>query len=256
MRDLASEREAMVRTQIAARGVREPAVLNAMRRVPREAFLPPELEEFAHVDSPLPIEQGQTISQPYIVALMTAALRLAPGDRVLEVGTGSGYAAAVLACIARQVDTIERHEDLARAAAERLARLGFSNVSVRHGDGTLGWPERAPYDAIVVAAGGPRVPEALLEQLAPGGRLVIPIGEDRTVQQLVRIVREGDGRLRRETLGDVRFVPLIGTGGWAVEDAAWDGRPTRAPSLPATLARLVREVADPLESVDRPTSAR
>ena len=155
MRDLSREREYMVRTQIAARGVRDPAVLEAMRRVPREAFLPPELEEFAHVDSPLPIEQGQTISQPYIVALMTAALQLGPGDRVLEIGTGSGYAAAVLARIAREVYTIERHEELARVAADRLAHLGFSNVSVRHGDGTLGWPEHAPFDAIVVAAGGP-----------------------------------------------------------------------------------------------------
>jgi protein-L-isoaspartate(D-aspartate) O-methyltransferase len=252
MRELSREREDMVRTQIAARGVRDPAVLEVMRRVPREAFLPPELEEFAYVDSPLPIEQGQTISQPYIVALMTAALQLGPGDRVLEIGTGSGYAAAVLAGIAREVYTIERYEDLARVAAARLAHLGVSNVSVRHGDGTLGWPEHAPYDAIVVAAGGPRVPEALVEQLAPGGRLVIPVGEDRALQQLVRIVREGDGRLRRETLGDVRFVPLIGAEGWAAEGTAWDGRPPRAPSPPATLAGLVREVAEPLESIDDP----
>jgi protein-L-isoaspartate(D-aspartate) O-methyltransferase len=250
MRNLAQERESMVRTQIAARGVRDPAVLEAMRRVPREAFLPAELEEFAYVDSPLPIAQGQTISQPYIVALMTAALELGPGDRVLEIGTGSGYAAAVLARIAREVYTIERHEELARVATARLAHLGFSNVSVRHGDGTLGWPEHAPFDAIVVAAGGPVVPEALLEQLAPGGRLVIPIGEDRALQQLVRVTRERDGRLRREALGDVRFVPLIGAQGWAAEEPAWDGRPARAPSGPATLARLVREAAEPLESID------
>ena len=252
MRDLSHERESMVRTQIAARGVRDPAVLEAMRRVPREAFLPPDLEEFAYLDSPLPIEQGQTISQPYIVALMTAALQLGPGDRVLEVGTGSGYAAAILGRIAREVYTIERHEELARVAAERFAQLGFPNISVRHGDGTLGWPEHAPFDAIVVAAGGPKVPEALLEQLAPGGRLVIPIGEDRTLQQLIRVTREGDGRLRREELSDVRFVPLIGAQGWAVEEAAWNGRPSRVPSRPTTLARLVREVAEPLESIDDP----
>jgi protein-L-isoaspartate(D-aspartate) O-methyltransferase len=252
MGDLSRERESMVRTQIAARGVRDPAVLEAMRRVPREAFLPPELEEFAYIDSPLPIEQGQTISQPYIVALMTVALELRPGDRVLEIGTGSGYAAAILARLAREVYTIERHEALARRAATRLAHLGCSNVLVRHGDGTLGWPEHAPYDAIVVTAGGPSVPEALVEQLAPGGRLVIPIGEDRTLQHLLRVTRDGDGRLRREMLGDVRFVPLIGAQGWAVEEAAWNGRPPRAPSTPATLARLVREVAEPLDSIDAP----
>jgi protein-L-isoaspartate(D-aspartate) O-methyltransferase len=250
MLDLSHARERMVQTQVAARGVRDPAVLEAMRSVPREAFLPPELGEFAYADSPLPIERGQTISQPYIVALMAAAARVGPADRVLEIGTGSGYAAAVLGRIAREVYTIERHEELARLAAERLARLGFANVSVRHGDGTLGWPEHAPYDAIVVAAGGPTAPPALLDQLAPGGRLVIPLGEGRTVQQLVRITREGDRGFRREELGDVRFVPLIGAQGWAAEPVEWNGRPATAPSRPATLARLIREVAEPLAAID------
>ena len=240
----------MVRRHLAARGIRDPAVLAAMRSVPREAFLPPELEEFAYADTPLPIERGQTISQPYIVALMTAAAELRPADRVLEVGTGSGYAAAILARIAKEVYTIERHEELARVAADRLAQLGIRNVSVRHGDGTLGWPEHAPYDAIIVAAGGPRVPAALLEQLAPGGRLVIPVGEGRSVQRLVRVTRAADGQLHEEELGDVRFVPLIGAQGWMPESTEWNGRPAQALSRPATLAHLVREVAEPLESID------
>ena len=248
--DRAAAREHMVRHHLAARGIRDPVVLGAMRSVPREAFLPPELEEFAYADAPLPIERGQTISQPYIVALMTAAAALRPGDRALEVGTGSGYAAAILARIAHEVYTIERHEELARGAAERLARLGIANVSVLHGDGTLGWPEHAPYDAIIVAAGGPKVPEALLEQLAPGGRLVIPVGEGRSVQRLLRVTRAADGRLHEEELGDVRFVPLIGAQGWMAEPIEWNGRPSQPLSRPATLAHLVREVAEPLVSID------
>jgi len=250
MLDLSAERERMVRTQIAARGIRNRAVLEAMRSVPREAFLPAGLEEFAYTDSPLPIERGQTISQPYIVALMAAALQLGPGDRVLEIGTGSGYAAAVLGRIAREVYTVERHEELASLAAARLAELGFANVWVRHGDGTLGWGEHAPYDAIVVAAGGPTVPESLLAQLAPGGRLVIPVGEGRGLQQLLRVTREDDGSFRREELGGVRFVPLIGAEGWAAEQPAGSGQPTPPPSRPLTLAHLLREVAEPLESLD------
>jgi protein-L-isoaspartate(D-aspartate) O-methyltransferase len=250
MLDLSSQRKRMVRTQIAARGVRDPAVLAAMESVPREAFLPPELAEFAYADAPLPIERGQTISQPFVVALMVAAARLGPGDRVLEIGTGSGYAAAVLGRIAGHVYTVERHEELASLATDRLAQLGFTNVSVRHGDGTLGWAEHAPFDAIVVAAGGPKAPEALLDQLASGGRLVIPVGEGRGVQQLLRITRAADGSLRREDLGDVRFVPLIGAQGWAPEPAEWNGRPAPTPSRPVTLARLVGEVAEPIVSID------
>jgi protein-L-isoaspartate(D-aspartate) O-methyltransferase len=234
----------MVRTQIARRGIRDAAVLEAMRSVPREAFVPPEMAEFAYEDHPLPIGEGQTISQPYIVALMTAALRLAPHDRVLEIGTGSGYAAAVLGRIAREVYTIERHGALADAAAARLRALEFTNVHVLHGDGTLGWREHAPYDAIVVAAGGPKVPEALLAQLAVGGRLVIPIGEDKALQTLVRVTRQADGRFTQEDLGDVRFVPLIGAHGWAEDE--WTGRPAERGSPPTTVAHLIREVAEPI----------
>ncbi len=242
MQDGSSQREEMVRAHLAARGIRDPRVLDAFRAVPREAFLPPELREFAYRDSALPIEQGQTISQPYIVGLMAAALELGPRDRVLEIGTGSGYAAAILARLAQQVYTVERHEALAAAAARRLAELGIANVSVRHGDGSLGWTEHAPYDAIAVAAGAPAVPKALLDQLAPGGRLVLPVGEGRELQKLVRLRRQRDGKVASEDLEDVRFVPLIGAQGWQSE-AAWDGRAARAPARPSSVAQLVREQA-------------
>src|SRR4051794_39112870 len=185
MKQRARDRDEMIETQLRSRGIRDERVLDAMRAVPREAFIAGELAEFAYEDAPLPIEAGQTISQPYIVAAMIVALELSPAARVLEVGTGSGYAAAVLSRLAAGVYTIERHQELAEAATRRLRALGFENVHVRHGDGTLGWPEHAPYDAITVAAGGPDVPQALLEQLAIGGRIVIPIGPPR-VQQLVR----------------------------------------------------------------------
>lgn len=239
-------REKMVRTQIVGRGIRDPAVLQAMRAVPREAFLPAELAEFAYDDHPLPIAAGQTISQPYIVALMTAALALRGDERVLEIGTGSGYAAAILGRIACEVYTIERHGELAEAAEVRLRNLGFHNVHVRHDDGTLGWPEHAPFDAIVVAAGGPKIPETLLAQLAVGGRIVIPIGEDKSLQTLVRVAREADGSLRREELGDVRFVPLIGVEGWEAEQ--WTGRLPRPASTSGSIAHLLREVAEPMTS--------
>src|SRR3954451_7621343 len=160
-----SARDRMVDVQIAGRGVQDRRVLEAMRKVPREAFVGEGLEEFAYEDAPLPIEEGQTISQPYIVAAMTEAAEVRPGDRVLDVGTGSGYAAAVLAEIADEVYTIERHKALADSARERFAALGCCNIQVRHGDGTLGWPEAAPFDAILVTAGGPEIPQALRMQL-------------------------------------------------------------------------------------------
>jgi protein-L-isoaspartate(D-aspartate) O-methyltransferase len=208
-------RHAMVERTIAHRGVRSPLVLEAVRSVPREHFLPEELREFAYEDTPLPIEEGQTISQPYIVALMTEALGLEGGERVLEVGTGSGYAAAVLAHIAKDVYTVERYGQLASKAAETLAAHGYDNVHVLHGDGTLGWPEHAPFDAIIVAAGGPVVPEALKSQLKVGGRLVIPVGADRGLQELVRVTRRAEHQYQTEDLADVRFVPLVGAEGWA-----------------------------------------
>lgn len=210
----------MVQTQIADRGVRDERVLAAMRTVPREAFVPDHLAGQAYRDHPLPIDEGQTISQPYVVAWMIEALQPHPGDRVLEIGAGSGYAAAVLSRVVDEVYTVERFPALARQAGQRLERLGYLNVLVRVGDGTLGWPEFAPYDGIVVAAGGPEVPRPLLDQLAPGGRLVIPVGPRPDLQTLVRVTRLRDGRLREEDLGAVRFVPLVGAQGWA-EDA-WD----------------------------------
>jgi protein-L-isoaspartate(D-aspartate) O-methyltransferase len=243
-------RQVMVDRHLKRRGIRDPNVLAAMGRVAREAFLPPELVDLAYDDRPLPIGADQTISQPYIVALMTEALRLAPGDTVLEIGTGSGYAAAILGEIAGRVYTIERHAELADRAREVLARLGYANVEVRCGDGTLGWPDHAPYQAIVVAAGGPDLPRALLDQLALGGRLVIPVGPPR-LQKLARVTRTASDQWRREDLGDVMFVPLIGAQGWT-ESA--DGKtPLRAPapaSRPATVARLIAECAEPIDRID------
>ncbi len=235
------KRQRMVDAQVAARGIRDPKVLDALRSVPRELFVPERLAEFAYEDSPLPIEEQQTISQPYIVALMTEALELSPEDRVLEVGTGSGYAAAVLACLAEEVYTIERHAQLADTAKKRLAGAGYPKVIVRCGDGTLGWPEHAPYDAIVVAAGGPRVPDALLAQLAIGGRLVIPIGEQPRLQRLVRVRRVSESDFRSEDLGAVRFVPLIGAEGFAVPHATSRGQ---------GVARLLAESAEPIDDLE------
>jgi protein-L-isoaspartate(D-aspartate) O-methyltransferase len=206
----AAARNFMVDRHIRARGVRDPRVLDAMRAVPREAFVPPEFVDAAYDDRPLPIGAGQTISQPYIVAMMAEALELGPADRVLEVGTGSGYAAAVLARIVKQVYTIERLAELADPARERLAQQGYANVVVRCGDGTLGWREHAPFDAISVAAAGAEIPRALLAQLAVGGRLVMPVGAGR-VQELVGLTRLDETEYRRESLDAVQFVPLITT---------------------------------------------
>jgi protein-L-isoaspartate(D-aspartate) O-methyltransferase len=212
--DFDEARRRMVQHQLVARGISDPLVLAAMGKVPRERFVPARQAGLAYRDGPLPIGEGQTISQPYIVALMTQAARLTRSDRVLEIGTGSGYSAAVLAEIVAEVYTVERLAGLAEGARQRLAGLGHANVHVLVGDGTLGWPEHAPYDAIIATAGGPRPPQALLDQLAIGGRLVIPVGPDQYEQTLVRIVRAAADDYRREALEPVAFVPLIGAQGW------------------------------------------
>jgi protein-L-isoaspartate(D-aspartate) O-methyltransferase len=199
---------AMVDSQIEGRGVSDAATLAAMRAVPRWKFVPPGLRDRAFEDNPLPIGEGQTISQPFIVAYMTAALRLQPGDKVLEVGTGSGYQAAVLAAIAREVYTVEIVEALGRRAAETLEELGYDNVHVRIGDGYAGWPEEAPFDAIIVTCAPDHVPRPLLDQLGEGGRLVIPLG-GRYPQMLKRFTKHG-GEFEEEDLEPVLFVPMTG----------------------------------------------
>ena len=205
--DVGSARDRMVREQIEARGVRDPLTLAAMRKVPRHELIPEDARARAHDDNPLPIGLGQTISQPYIVAFMTEALGLRGGEKVLEIGTGSGYQAAVLAEIAAQVYTIEIVAPLAERARADLARLGYANVHVRAGDGYLGWPEAAPFDAIIVTAAAPRIPELLKAQLKDGGRLVIPVGEEH--QSLVLLTRTGS-RFVEQTVLPVRFVPMTG----------------------------------------------
>ncbi len=205
----ASQRKAMVAGQIAARGVRDPLVQKAMSEVPRHLFVPAGVVGQAYEDHPLPIGEGQTISQPYIVALMTECLALKGGEQVLEVGTGSGYQAAVLGRIAGRVFSVEINVTLAREAAATLERLGFGNVHVRAGDGFFGWPEEAPFEAIIVTAAAPEVPPALFAQLAEGGRLVIPLGDARTFQRLT-VITKRDGKPRIERVLDVRFVPMTG----------------------------------------------
>jgi protein-L-isoaspartate(D-aspartate) O-methyltransferase len=214
MTDFAALRAAMVERQIAARGLRDPPLLAAMREVPRETFVPEAVREFAYEDGPLPIEAGQTISQPYIVALMIAAAGVAPGSRVLEIGAGSGYAAAVLSRIAGEVIAIERHGELAELAAARMAALGYFNVRIVTGDGSAGWLDGAPYDAILAAASGRHVPEGLKRQLKVGGALVMPLGAPGEMQSLFRVTRLAEEEWEQENLGPVRFVPLIGEEGW------------------------------------------
>ena len=207
-------RENMVAHQIAQRGVADERILKAMRKVRREVFVPEIYQEMAFADGPLPIGEDQTISQPYIVAIMAEAAALQAEDRVLEVGTGSGYAAAVFAELAAQVYSIERHSNLAVRAQAALRELGYSNINVRTGDGTRGWPEASPFDAIIVAASGPRIPDSLKEQLAIGGRLVMPVGDMRP-QSLVKVTRLGRETYDEQDLGPVQFVLLVGEEGWA-----------------------------------------
>jgi protein-L-isoaspartate(D-aspartate) O-methyltransferase len=215
MLDFAHARQRMVDVQIAGRGIGSRHVLRAMREVPREQFVGIGSEEFAYDDRPLPIAAEQTISQPYIVALMLEAAGITPGSRVLEVGAGSGYAAAVMSRIAARVYAIERHVALGEAAKIRFAKLGYNNIDLRIDDGTKGWPEAGPFDAIIVAASGPSAPQALKEQLDIGGRLIIPLGDEFRTQNLVKITRISRHQFGEESLGGVMFVPLVGEQGWS-----------------------------------------
>lgn len=215
MTDFAAEREAMVERQLRRRGIIDERILKAFLEVPREAFVSPDHAHLAYGDHPLPIEAGQTISQPYIVALMIQAAGVKAGSRVLEVGAGSGYAAAVIGRIAERVVGIERQHELVEIARERMQRLGYDNVGIVEGDGTRGWPDGAPYDAILAAASGSHVPDPLVQQLSPGGAIVMPVGDPGWVQHLVKVVKAADGSLQQSDLGEVRFVPLIGEEGWS-----------------------------------------
>ena len=212
--DFAREREAMVERQLRRRGITDQRILDAFLAVPREAFVGAGCAHLAYGDHPLPIEAGQTISQPYIVGLMIEAAGIASGDKVLEVGSGSGYAAAVISRIAGEVIGIERQHDLVEVARERLERLGYGNVTIVEGDGTKGCPGEAPFDAILAAASGSHIPDSLVGQLKPGGSIVMPVGSPGWVQKLVRATRREDGTLQQSDLGGVRFVPLIGEEGW------------------------------------------
>jgi protein-L-isoaspartate(D-aspartate) O-methyltransferase len=211
--DPARRRDRMVEEQIAPRGVVDPEVLRAVRSVPRHRFVPADLVAHAYEDRPLSIGHGQTISQPYIVAYMIAQVQVRRSSRVLEVGTGCGYLAAILGRMAHQVHTVEIVPELARAAADRLARLGFSNVAVHACDGALGWPAGGPYDAVIVSCGAPALPPALVDQLAPGGRLICPIGSERDRQELVMVEKDARGATSTRPLIAVRFVPLPGPSG-------------------------------------------
>ncbi|MBN1848150.1 MAG: protein-L-isoaspartate(D-aspartate) O-methyltransferase [Deltaproteobacteria bacterium] len=205
-------RENMIRTQLIPRGIRDPELLQVMRAIPRERFVPALLKKMAYTDGALAIGEGQTISQPYIVALMTEALALKDTDKALEIGTGSGYQAAVLAKLCESVYTVDRIKKLLERAEQILTKLGYTNIHFKVSNGTLGWREHAPYDAIIVTAGAPYIPDPLIEQLAEGGRLVIPVG-NRIGQELIKITKK-DGNLFEDDLGAVRFVNLIGEYGW------------------------------------------
>jgi protein-L-isoaspartate(D-aspartate) O-methyltransferase len=214
MTDYTAEREAMVERHLKRRGITDKRILDAFLAVPREEFVSEEYAHLAYGDHPLPIEAGQTISQPYIIGLMIEAAGIKPGDKVLEVGAGSGYAAAVISRIAEKVIAIERQHDLIKIARQRMERLGYANVEIVEGDGTKGCRDHAPFDAILAAASGSHVPRPLVEQLAPGGRIVMPVGDPGWVQELVKVTKEEDGILKQKNLGGVRFVPLIGEEGW------------------------------------------
>jgi protein-L-isoaspartate(D-aspartate) O-methyltransferase len=244
MPDLGHARQRMVEAHIARRGVRDERVLDAMGIVRREDFVEPGFEEFAYEDAALPIAEGQTISQPFIVARMLEAAELEPSDRVLEVGTGSGYAAAVTSLLVERVFSVERHRPLAEAAQRRLAAGGYHNVEIRTGDGTKGWPAAAPFDAILVAAGGPAIPNALKQQLAIGGRLILPIGEEPGMQRLMRITRIDARKFDSEDLGGVRFVPLVGEEEWDEEKSPGTGLNTRGRTLPHIIAAAAEELPD------------
>ena len=249
MPDFTKERAFMVEHHIASRGVRSALVLKAMGTVPREEFLPAHLRDSAYEDTPLPIGEGQTISQPYIVAFMVEALGLEGGEKVLEIGAGSGYAAAILSRIAGDVYTVERIGELAAKASAKLDDLGYRNVHVLHADGTRGWPDHAPYDAIIVAAGGPEVPKSLKAQLKVGGRMVIPVGRDPRAQELVRVTRTGDDDYKMEDIADVRFVPLLGEEGWG-ETRRPAPRPARFPDADARLTEQLGRNIEPFGSIE------
>jgi protein-L-isoaspartate(D-aspartate) O-methyltransferase len=253
------DRAFMVERHLKARGIDDPLLLEAMGTVPRETFVPEHLQEFVYEDSALPIESGQTISQPYIVARMVELAEIKPGDKVLEVGAGSGYAAAVMSRMANKVFAIERHEALAKLAATRLKRLRYANAEIICTDGTKGWPEEAPFQAIIVSAGGPHVPEALKQQIAIGGRLIVPVGAF-GFQTLIRVHRTGEDRFEEEDFGAVAFVPLIGEEGWAEPErdgkAKLDAEPSgyatgllvpvkRALTIHNRVSKLMAEAAEP-----------
>ena len=253
--DYAARRHLMVEDHIAARGVRSKLVLDAMDTVPRERFLPEQLREFAYDDTPLPIGEGQTISQPYIVAFMVEALALQGGENVLEIGAGSGYAAAILSRIAGEVYTVERIGELAARASEKLSDLGYDERARAARRRHARWPEHAPYDAIIVAAGGPQIPKTLMSQLKIGGRLVIPVGSDPRGQELVRVTRVSEDDYKTEDIADVRFVPLVGAEGWAPEgredEARRVSRPEPGPARPDDhLAEAVAGAAEAFPSVE------
>ncbi|MDG4812534.1 protein-L-isoaspartate(D-aspartate) O-methyltransferase [Hydrogenovibrio sp. 3SP14C1] len=252
MIDFDKTRYLMVNDQIQARGVQDTKVLQAMRAVRREAFVPEDMRDLSYRDSPLPIGAGQTISQPYIVGYMVEALRLKGGEKVLEIGGGSGYAAAVLAEIASQVYTVERIDELAEKAAKSLSQEGYDNVNVMSGDGTTGWKEFAPFDAILVSAGAPSIPESLKYQLTLGGCMVVPVGSHKNIQELVRITRQTQDQFDFEKLADVRFVPLIGEQGWEIETNSAHQVPPRViqtrPIVNQSLPNLILQNSEPFQS--------